>query len=127
MEGQTCGHRKSACRGRCAGRLDAREIIHMDTYPHQPASCPRRTTAAAGNSRARRRSHTRMAGTLEEEKGKRVRLPSLRKNCRQFLRRDNFKLRVGTIAGLLVRSPSAELRRMPEAISLHVVVCNFYN
>ena len=39
MEGQTCGYRKSACSGRCAGRLDAREIIHMDTHPYQPASC----------------------------------------------------------------------------------------
>src|SRR3984957_12720851 len=52
---------------------------------------------------------------------------SLWKNCRQFLRRNNFKLGVGTIAGLFVRSPSAELRRVPEAISLHVVVSNFYN
>jgi len=52
---------------------------------------------------------------------------SLWKNCRQFLRRNNFKLGVGTIAGLFVRSPSAELRRVPEAISLHVIVSNFYN
>jgi hypothetical protein len=66
---------------------------------------------------------------LEEEKGKRLRLalPSLRKNCRQFLWRNNFKLGVGTIARLFVRSPSAELRRVPEAISLHVVISNFYN
>ncbi len=52
---------------------------------------------------------------------------TLWKNCRQFLWRNNFKLGVGTIAGLFVRSPSAELRRMPKAISLHVVISNFYN
>jgi hypothetical protein len=52
---------------------------------------------------------------------------SLWENLRQFLRRNNFKLGVGTIAGLFVRSPSAELRRVPEAISLHVVISNFYN
>lgn len=52
---------------------------------------------------------------------------SLGKNCRQFLRRNNFKLGVGTITRLFVRSPSAELRRVPEAISLHVIVSNFYN
>ena len=41
--------------------------------------------------------------------------------------RNDFKLGIGTIAGLFVRSPSAELRRVPEAISLHVIVSNFYN
>ena len=52
---------------------------------------------------------------------------SLWKNCCQFLGRNNFKLGVGTIAELFVRSPSAELRRVPEAISLHVIISNFYN
>ena len=52
---------------------------------------------------------------------------SLWENCRQFLRRNNFKLGGGTIAGLFVGSPSAELRRVPKAISLHVVIRNFYN
>jgi hypothetical protein len=52
---------------------------------------------------------------------------SLWENCRQFLGTNNFKLGVGTIAGLFVRSPSAELRRVPEAISLHVIISNFYN
>src|ERR1700722_8558562 len=46
----------------------------MDTCPHQSASCPRGTTAATGNSRTGRRSHTRVAAALEEEKGRRVRL-----------------------------------------------------
>jgi hypothetical protein len=64
---------------------------------------------------------------LEEEKGNRVDSPSLRKNCRQFLRSNNFKLGVGTVVGLFVGSPSAELRRVPEAISLHVIVRNFHN
>src|ERR1700683_2215929 len=51
----------------------------------------------------------------------------LRKNCRQFLRSNNFELGIGTIAGIFVRAPSAELCRMPEATSLHVIVSNFYN
>jgi hypothetical protein len=52
---------------------------------------------------------------------------SLRKNCRQFLGRNNLKLGVRTIARLFVRPPPAELRRVPEAISLHVIVSNFYD
>ena len=39
----------------------------------------------------------------------------------------NTALGVGTVAGLFVRSPPAKLRRVPEAISLHVIVSNFYD
>ena len=53
--------------------------------------------------------------------------PSPWKNCRQFLRRNNFKLTVGTVAEFFIHSPSAELRRVTKAISLHVIVSNFQN
>ena len=96
--------------------------------------------------------HARVAGALEEQRagivaslkglavvGFKRRAPidpfvfateassSLWKNCRQFLGRNNFKLGVGTIAELFVRSPSSELCRVTEAISLHVIISNFYN
>ena len=50
-----------------------------------------------------------------------------RKNCRQLLRRNDFELGIGTVAGLFVGSPPAKLRRMTEAASLHVIVCDFHN
>src|SRR5215471_8137823 len=44
----------------------------------------------------------------------------------QFLGWDHFELGVGAVAGLFVRSPSAELRHVTEAAALHVLVRNFY-
>src|SRR5690349_18456836 len=49
------------------------------------------------------------------------------KNRFQFLRRNDFELGVCAVAGFFVRSPSSELRRMPEAASLHVVVCDLHH
>ena len=43
----------------------------------------------------------------------------------QLVRRDDFELRVGAIARLLVGAPSPELRHMAEAGALHVLVCDF--
>ncbi len=48
-----------------------------------------------------------------------------RKNCFQLVRRDDFKLRVGAIAWLLVGTPPAELRHVTEASALHMLVRNF--
>src|SRR5437660_8613562 len=45
----------------------------------------------------------------------------------QLLRRYDFELSVGAVAGLFVRSPSAKLRGMTEAASLHVVVSDFHH
>ena len=42
----------SSRRRRCAGRLHARPVFHLDPHPGQSASCTRSTTAAAGNSRS---------------------------------------------------------------------------
>src|SRR5882762_8830841 len=50
-----------------------------------------------------------------------------RKNRRQFLRRNHFELVVSAVAGFFVRSPSAKLRCMTEAVSLHVVVSDFHD
>ncbi len=49
------------------------------------------------------------------------------KNRFQFLWRNDFELGVCAVAGFFVRSPSAELRRMPEAASLHVVVSDLHH
>ena len=38
--------------GRCAGRLDARPIVHLDTHPREPAPCSGRDAAAAGDARS---------------------------------------------------------------------------
>src|SRR4029077_4400251 len=52
---------------------------------------------------------------------------TLRENRRQLLRRNHFKLRIRTVAGVLVLGPSAELRRMTEPVSLHVVVSDLHH
>src|SRR5437868_3905253 len=41
---------------------------------------------------------------------------------REFLWRNDLKLRVCAIARLLVRAPSSKMRDMAEAITLHVIV-----
>ncbi len=43
-------------------------------------------------------------------------------NFHQFLRRDDFQLRVGAVFGLLVDAPSAELGHVAKAAALHVFV-----
>ena len=40
----------------------------------------------------------------------------------KLVRRDDLELGEGAVARLLVRAPAAELRRVPEAHSLHVIV-----
>src|SRR6267378_2300121 len=50
-----------------------------------------------------------------------------RENRCQLLRWNDFELGVGAVAGLFVRSPSAELRCMTEAASLHVVVSDLHH
>ncbi len=52
VEEQTCRDRGLPRRGRRAGRLDARQIVHLDAHPSQSAPCARRASAAAGNSRS---------------------------------------------------------------------------
>src|SRR5277367_2325029 len=42
----------------------------------------------------------------------------------QLVRRNDFKLRVGAIARLLVGPPLPELRHMAESRSLHMLICN---
>ena len=48
-----------------------------------------------------------------------------RENRFQLVRRNDFKLRVGAIARLLVGPPLPELRHMTESRPLHMLVCNF--
>src|SRR5688572_14094907 len=50
-----------------------------------------------------------------------------REDHRQLRRCNNFKLVIGAVARLFVRTPSAELRRVTEAIALHVIVSDFDN
>src|SRR5579864_2062545 len=46
-------------------------------------------------------------------------------NCREFLRRHYFKLRIRTVGRFLVVAPPAKMRHVPEAITLHVLVSDF--
>ena len=46
------------------------------------------------------------------------------KNRHQLLRRNHLELRERTIARALVVAPPAKMRRVPKAISLHVIVCD---
>src|SRR5262249_15053252 len=41
---------------------------------------------------------------------------------RQFLRRHDFKLRIGAVAWLLVLAPSPKLRGVTKSIALHVII-----
>ena len=48
-----------------------------------------------------------------------------RENRAQLVRWHDFELGIGTILRFLVRTPSAELRHVPESPALHVLVRNF--
>src|ERR1700722_4398592 len=48
-------------------------------------------------------------------------------NFREFLRRNYFELRISAISWLFVSSPSAKVRHVTKAASLHVLVCDFQN
>src|SRR5215472_7845458 len=52
---------------------------------------------------------------------------TLRENRCQLLCRNNFKLGISTFSRGFVRSPAAELRRMAEAVSLHVIVGDLHH
>src|ERR1700722_5773139 len=54
-------------------------------------------------------------------------LEAARENRCEFLRRNYLELSVGALAGLFVGPPSAEMRHVTEAASLHMLVSNFYN
>src|SRR5262245_55451215 len=70
-----------------------------------------------------------------EERGSKIRLerfePTLRssaaggENHRQLFGRNDFKLRIRTVARLLVRAPPAKLRCVTETPALHVIVSDF--
>ena len=49
-------------------------------------------------------------------------LPSGGKNRRQLVGRNDFELIEGTVLWALVGAPTAKLRRVPEAVALHMVV-----
>ena len=69
-------------------------------------------------------------GASGRRKGKdtsRLDTSDLRKNRCQFLRRNNFQLRIGAVARLFVGTPSAELRRVTKAAPLHVLVSDFHD
>ena len=51
MEEQTSRGGRTSRRGRCAGRFHARQVIHLDPHPREPAPCARSAAAAAGNAR----------------------------------------------------------------------------
>ena len=47
------GRGQTSRRGRRAGRLHARQVIHLDPHPREPAPCARSAAAAARNARPR--------------------------------------------------------------------------
>src|SRR5215469_12060385 len=63
--------------------------------------------------------------TDAHQKTKKRKLTSGRKDRGQFLRGNHLELSIRTIRRLLVRSPAPKLCRVPEAISLHVIVGDF--
>src|SRR5215510_14983334 len=48
-----------------------------------------------------------------------------RKNCGQLFWWNDFELLICAVTRLLVRAPPAKLRRVTEAVALHVVVSDF--
>src|ERR1044072_7636744 len=52
---------------------------------------------------------------------------TLTKYLLDLVRCDDLELRIRTIARLLVRSPTAKLRRVPKPIALHVLVRNLHH
>src|SRR4051812_10658925 len=46
-------------------------------------------------------------------------------NRGQFLRRNDFELRVGAVARFLVRAPPSKMGHVTEAVALHVLVSDF--
>ena len=53
MESKTCRGAPAARRGRCAGRFDARQVVHLDPHPRQSAPCAARSCGPpTGNARS---------------------------------------------------------------------------
>src|SRR5277367_1448605 len=73
------------------------------------------TTRLANGARCMRRRNLLEPGTASDFS---------RENRFQLVRRNDFKLRVGAIARLLVGTPLPELRHMTESRSLHMLICN---
>ena len=71
-----------------------------------------------------RRGNSASDGSKRNE---RADLEASRENFSEFLRRNYFELGIRAIAGLFVRPPPAEVRHMPEAASLHVLISDFHN
>src|SRR5271167_3512139 len=74
------------------------------------------TTQLANGGRCTRRRNLLEQGTSSDVS---------RENRFQLVRRNDFKLRVGAIARLLVATPLPELRHMAESLALHMLICNF--
>jgi hypothetical protein len=55
------------------------------------------------------------------------RLAASGENRGQFMRRNNFELGISAVARLLVVAPSSEMRHVPEAGALHMLVRDFDN
>src|SRR5438045_6427117 len=88
---------------------------------HKRLPIPMTTPPGNGANGARRRRRRGKSNNVVPE------LAPVGKNLRQFLWGNNLQLRIGTVGRLLVKSPSAKLSGMAEAVSLHVVVSNFHN
>src|SRR5215472_14419596 len=72
-----------------------------------------------------RRARGGSGASREERKPNSPFLAPPGKDLSQFLRRNNFQLRIRAVLRLLVGAPAAELRGVAEAVSLHMVIRNF--
>lgn len=77
----------------------------------------RRANGAAREGAARERNDKEQAADLA----------TVRENCCELLRWNYLELGISAVDRLLVWSPSAEVRHMTEAASLHVLVSDFHN
>src|SRR5579864_2518292 len=73
-----------------------------------------RVNGASGPEKENRKKNSRILSALGKDGG-------------QFLRRDYFELSVRAVRGFFVSPPSAELRGVTKAISLHAVVGHLDN
>src|SRR5262249_51865393 len=98
-------------RGRRAGRFDAWAVEHVDAHPREPA------TRAGG--RAPRRGG---AGSRLRSVGIGAPLVARAEDPLELVGRRDLELIVAAVARRLVGAPAHELRRVPEARALHVIV-----
>src|SRR5947199_208870 len=110
LEGAASGRGGTAARRRRPDRFDARAIDHLDAHPRQSPPRPAGRAPGAGTARPRLRSLVRARARAGAE------------DSLELVGRRDLQLIVAAVLGTLVEAPAHELRGVPEARALHVVV-----